>query len=1186
MKRRIEQLLNGIFEYEPPRMQISTERIELKVRRGDRYRGSFELESTTRKKIKGFLYSSGTRMAYGPSGFSGLQEKITYEFDSAGLEEGDVTEGVFTICSNVGEYRIPYKVTVYGSSSKEAGMGLLSLDELGRMAKEDFQKAYLAFLSPGFSKMLREKAGKFLPLYEGLTGTSPSYRSLEEFLIATGQKEPVKIVLERASQELYGISQSVKESVTLTKNTWGFLKLDITADAPFLKIERPVVTADEFIGSTYSLDYLIDAGKLHAGRNYGRIMLKSPFRTWKFEITVYREGKKQGTGTLLAQHRQVGQMLSLYVDFRLKRRNIHQWIQKSQESLDAYRKAGGKDTMLELFQAQLYFAEDRADEACLLLNGLDEHKEKLNTPEILGYYLYLTTFYNQDPKYVDYAEERVATLFLQNQDNWKLQWFLLYLRDTYRKHPAEKLEAIKRQYLYGCSSRIMYLEAYYVLEKFPMLLKKLDSFELRVLRFICREGLMSRDLSMQISDLAGRYREYSESLSEILACCYRQFPTKALLQSVCSLLIKAHKTGKDYFSWYEKAVEADLRITGLYEYYVESMDGTCTGPLPRMIRMYFSYNNTLSYQKKASIYANVIRNRKEDPKTYQSYRPAMEKFMLDQLLAGRVNEDLALIYRTFLNRSMLNRRLADCLVKILFTYEVCCSAPIARQVVVSHLALKQEQCVALTEGKAFVQIYSEDHQLFFLDEEENRYAHLTDCQVKKVLDEPEFLQYCRELSPASPGLVLHTCAGAGGSRPVNEKNMESFWNLLAIEEVRESSKEEVRQLLLDYYYENQSEPTLYEFLHRIDYSVFIRTDKQKLVELLAGEGMCREAFELLRVYGTEQVGSICLVRICSRTVLDREYAQDDMLTALCHCCFEQGKYDETVLRYLVRWYDGPVEEMKKLWRISRKFELEAYELEEKILLMLLFMRTGAADTEEIFDSYRRSMGKQKLIEAYLIYRSYDYFVKEVPVQEPVFTQLACRLEKGEELEEICRLALLRWYSERAGEQSGLDEKQQFRAGKLLEEFCHRGMYFAFYGKFGQDFGRAFGIEDKCFAEYRTNPEATVILQYRIEQGDGEVTAEGAEPLRNVYEGIFVKEVTLFQGELYSYRITEELDGRILENPEEVLIWEGTSQGKRSRYDLINRLETSLDQGDLEEARADILLYREQEALAKELFPLV
>ncbi len=1182
LKRRIEQLLNGIFEYEAPELKLSTKQIDLKVRKGDRYRGSFEIESTTRKKVKGFLYASGTRMAYGPSSFSSLQEKITFEFDSAGLQEGDVSEGAFTVCSNVGEYQIPYRVTILAGGTKEAKEQAENLEDFAVLAKADFQKAYVAFVSQGFRKMLSRKERDLLPLYDGLMKSSLSYRTLEEFLIGAGKKEPVSITMERTCDTFLNLTQPTRESVALTKSTWGFLRLDISSDAEFLKVERQVVTADEFIGSTYTLDYVIDTEALHRGRNYGRIFLKSPFHTWEYVVTVCQEERKPGLRLLPAQHREVGRILEYYVDFRLKRKNIHEWLNLSQEALDRYHKAGGTNPMMELFQAQLYFAADRADEGCLLLNELDQHKEKLEAPEAYGYYLYLTTFYNKDPKYVDYVEEQMEGLLMQHQDNWKLQWFLLYLRDTYRQHPARKLEAIQRQYLYGCSSRIMYLEAYFVLEKFPMLLKRLEAFELQVLGFICRQDLMSKEISMQISDLAGRYQEYSDKLFEILNCCYEKYPTRALLQAICSILIKAHKTGSEYFSWYEKGVEADLRVTGLYEYYVESMDGSYTGPLPKMIRMYFSYQNTLSYQKKACVYANVIRNRVEDPKTYQTYRPAIEKFMLDQLKACRVNQDLALIYRTFLNKGMLNRRLADCLVKVLFTYEIQCKVPMIRQAAVFHSALKQEQCVSLNEGKANVQLYTGDYQILLIDEEENRYARPKDYELVRLLEDEELLGYCRELSPSSPGMILHECGQIRERQPINAQHMESFWNLLSLEDVKESCKEQVRQSLLDYYYKNQAEPTLYEFLHRIDYGLFIKTDKRKLVELLAAEGMCREAFELLKIYGPEQVGTIALVRICSRTILDREDAQDEMLTALCHCCFEQGKYDETVLTYLLHYYDGPIEQMKKLWRVSRQFELDAYRLEEKILLMVLFMRTGAEDTEEIFDSYRRKMGKKKWLEAYLIYRSYDYFVKEVSVKKQVFDQLERWYERGEALEEVCKLALLRYYASLEKR----EEKQEDCVRKLLEECCQKGMCFSFFHRFGPHLGRTYGFWDKSFVEYRTRPDASVSIRYRIEQESGEVTAEGAEPLRNLYEGIFVREVTLFQGEMLIYHIQEEVDGKMEEKTEEILIWEGNSEGKTTRYDLINRLEKALECKDMEQAKQVTLRYLEQEALAKELFPIV
>lgn len=80
---------------------------------------------------------------------------------------------------------------------------------------------------------------------------------------------------------------------------------------------------------------------------------------------------------------------------------------------------------------------------------------------------------------------------------------------------------------------------------------------------------------------------------------------------------------------------------GFTEYYIESMEDPIEKPLPQIIRQYFSYNNTLDYRKKAFVYANVIRNKDKDPKAYQSYRPAMEKFMVDELMLGHINDDLA-----------------------------------------------------------------------------------------------------------------------------------------------------------------------------------------------------------------------------------------------------------------------------------------------------------------------------------------------------------------------------------------------------------------------------------------------------------------------------------------------------------------------------------------------------------------
>ena len=111
-----------------------------------------------------------------------------------------------------------------------------------------------------------------------------------------------------------------------------------------------------------------------------------------------------------------------------------------------------------------------------------------------------------------------------------------------------------------------------------------------------------------------------------------------------------------------------LRLTGLYEYYAESMGKDRSGLLPQMIRMYFSYDNSsLDYEKRAVLYKNIIENKYKDEKTYDHYRASIEKFMVDQLAKGRMNRELACIYQEFLNASMLNTKMAENLSHALFT---------------------------------------------------------------------------------------------------------------------------------------------------------------------------------------------------------------------------------------------------------------------------------------------------------------------------------------------------------------------------------------------------------------------------------------------------------------------------------------------------------------------------------------
>ena len=92
------------------------------------------------------------------------------------------------------------------------------------------------------------------------------------------------------------------------------------------------------------------------------------------------------------------------------------------------------------------------------------------------------------------------------------------------------------------------------------------------------------------------------------------------------------------------AVRAELKIQqAWYEYYIETMSRNYQKVLPKVIRLYFGYNNTLSDQRRAFIYSNIIRNKETDKETYQAYKQNMEAFACDKIKEGRMNEDFAVV---------------------------------------------------------------------------------------------------------------------------------------------------------------------------------------------------------------------------------------------------------------------------------------------------------------------------------------------------------------------------------------------------------------------------------------------------------------------------------------------------------------------------------------------------------------
>ena len=1163
MKNQMIDLLNEKFTYAPEKLHLSVDQIEQSVPEGKHYRGTFAVGLASGKQIQGYLYSTNERVRFSPEYFIGRRETVAYEMDTSGLRAGERIQGAFVICVAGGEYTLPYSLQITGNPAEEQKVRKMSPEAFTALAKEDFAGAYGLFASEQFREIIKDWDPMAAALYEGIAGQPFRFYSLEQFLVGMGQKEPVTLSAQNNYVYLNAPGQNEREEILLTKHTWGFAHIQISCDAPFLTIERPEVTTEEFVGSTYSLGFVVNTEKLHKGRNFARIRIRTQCREQICAVEIRNAPALSAKKKERRVRQEIVRLSDAYTDYRCRRTQTGEWAGISLNCLDNIRREGCEHIFFELYRAYILFLSGDSIEAQVCLSELTRRREELVIPQWKGCYLYLTTFSNPDKSYVDYVKEEIRDLFLANRENWLLQWLMLYLcADTFR-NDSERLDAIRRQYICGCKNPVLYLEAWEILKREPLMLRAMEPFEIHLLGFLCKERLLDNEICGQAAQLAARVPAYHALLYKTLAGCYEQFPSRNLLAAICSLLMKGHKNGPQYAKWFELGVKQDIRLAGLYEYYAQTAQDLNVRELPQAVRMYFSYNNTLGYLKKAAIYANVVRARTKDPQTFEAYRSTMERFMEEQLLEGRINEDLALLYEALLTRFVMDERLAPGLSKVLFSYEVSCQNPEIHHVIVVHSQLRREQRVQFFDGKAYVQKYGPNSCILLEDADGVRYADTSLYTVKRLLTRTAFEDYCRSRSAVPEELLLSDLAK---ETEVTRENAARFVQLMSLERLRDDYREAIQEKLLVYFSGHPYADGLREYLEKAKYEPLLPRYIAELTELLVSEGMTRKAYQIVRGYGAEHVETNTLVRLCSRCVSQEGGQEDGYLLALCARCFLRGKYDE-----------APVETMKALWDAGRRFELEDFVLEEKILATVLYTQSGMEGTEEIFDSYRKKQGNEKLCRAYLIFMAYCYFVKEIKLAPPLPEQIEKMALKKTDAPRVCQLALLRYYAY----EDRLNEEQEKYLYALLNKFTAQGLYFRFYQRLPAKLLRYFHLHDKYILEYRTDPASHVTLHYRLNEDK-----EQAIPMKHVYEGIFIREFTLFYHDrLEWYLEVENGDHTERTARQTILCGRRAHRGNTGRFELINRLAEAQQRGDREQQAAIRDQYVGQQYLVETLFTI-
>ncbi|MCR4648741.1 MAG: DUF5717 family protein [Lachnospiraceae bacterium] len=1173
---------NFDFSVHSGNVDFSTERIEFVFVEDDIRDGSFTISCNGDTPILGVCQSNNPRMRVITSQFKGFECTIEFEFDATGMEPQDVSKGEFILLTDKGEYTLPF-ICVREMNFINSTLGhIKNLFHFANLARTNWNEAVNVFYSNDFSSILIGGDAQYKSLYRGLSENVLNEQNIDEFLVAIKKKDRIDYKLETNEIKVVNPKSEIAKKIKLTKNTWGYVNIDIKSEGNFVFIPCNHFTCDDFDNDTLEIEVRIIPEFLKQGRNFGKVYIATNKENFDIDIICDNECKDITKHENFVFRKALDKLLRLYLDFSLDRMSEDDWCKQSLKIAETVKGTREHDLLAALFKAQIFIISKKEREAARILDGVDEviESERLSN-ETYGYYLYITSLLSKDADIVNRSLKKIRKYYAKDMGNPVLSWLILYLTEEFYTRTEKKYEFLIEQYRYGNNSPLLYIEALTILNDNPSLLIKLEDYEEAVLRFGLKYKAISVNLGERIQFFVSRQKEFKQIWFDILKYQYSYMPSKELLNTIVTYLCKGNKIGSEYFEWYSLGIQAELRITRLYEFYMDSLPADYNKDLPRMVMMYFAYQNDLDYRKKAFLYHNVLTRKAKYPEIAVSYRETLEAFAREQIKEKHINEDLLFIYGKVMNPDFVNEDNANECVTLQFMRRVKVPEGV-RRVILLHDKIIGEQRFTAENGLVYCPIYSKDYCLFYEDIHGNRQVIPEENVSEAILNNPMLLEKIAHLVKDKIGLIMCRVESAYSYDLINEDNIFDYERLLHSDVITYTYKKVIVKGLLEYYFDNDYYSELEDILKSVKPEIFEGPEKGKFVQILVARGMYDTAFAILEQFGVEHIEIKSILRLVSRLLERTDFEENERLIAYAQYAYREGKYDGNILAYLEQHFRGSVKELKSLCKDCESFGLDTFILVENILIQILFTNTFCSDKIKYLDQFVEMQGSLDLEKSFLAQCAYDYFVKDTVTDDYIFERIERLLLDNEKVNRVSKLALLKFYS--------YVEKENWNKvliDRLINEELEKKVCFPFFLTFQTIVRNLQSYTDYSFVEYRGNPNGHVVIHYCVEHDDGAATEYRKEEMSHFYSGIFVKSFILFCGDTVQYYITEENQNMEQLTQSSILTrTESESESKPWRFTALNDCIIAKQMDDYATVEEDLLSYMEKDFLTRELFKTI
>ncbi len=1107
MKEKIGLFAKGIFSYERPALSLSVEKLNLSVSTGSKVRGSFIVSSTGARPFKGIAFCDESLLTFDDPAFHGVENTLTFTIDATHLDAGDKIKGIIVVVTEFGEVHVPFTCLV-SSLSCNSSLGPVSdIFQFANLAQTDWTEAKNLFKSDMFPTVFSGTSQKAELAIRALKGCNNISLSVEEFLIALRKKRVVNVSVDREELEFDSPEECEGGcTVTLTKDSWGYVQLGCEAEGDFVKPGARVIWTDDFEGNTCNLTFEIDKEKLRPGRNFGSLTLSSLRGDNVIDITCRKESAKRRT--LLIKSRIRHDMISVavaYVRYRFGKIPAGRFTSEVEtvlEGLKPLRSETIYDRLLDIYALAVSGKAFRAD--TLLRNILDEEEWRGSEPAIYGSVLFLEAMIRrEDPRAVT---EHLRRVYEQSGDPFVM--VLCVLSDEFRTIlPEHAYEMLKESAQSTILSIPVITEAALILTRRPEVIREIGIFDIKALDMALENRALQKKGAQTVSYVASRCKKAGRLHINVFEKLYEQFQLPEVLEALCHIVMVSDERSARTYGILLRGCREHVREVGIFEECVKSLAAAeDEEPADQILTAYFEKGIDVSDEVKAAFFANVARHRDKIPGVSPAFNMLMREFAIEGMREGRTDRNYAALYNDLHGLEKLPADAVAMLPKIVFKWKVSqIGMPRVANVVVIHRQIAGEQHYPVVNGEALIDIYTDEHILCFEDADGSR---LLECEheTERLITNDELVEFCIENCTDDEFVALNIC--------VTKKTIEATRRCRENDRLSEEFRLVCTKRLIGYFYDNLEGDMMESYLVGLDLSRLSRKERGTMIELMINRELYSLAFKNIELYGCYDIDIRKLARLVSKLISSRSEVDDhNLLLAICAKVFKAGNADKNVLSLLATHYNGDCETTYAIWKKSVDEGVDTTDIEERLLAQLLFTESDMNYSRTVFKHYYSHRGSGKLVKAFISYYAYGCLLYDRPPDEEMLMLMMreCEYDRND----VCVLALLKIYSSR----SSFTDQEKVFIEKELERMEGKNRVFPFFSKFSGKIAVPHTIRDRYYIEYHTEPGKQVFIDYRICKGE-EPDEFIHEQMHDAGYGIFVKEVTLFCDESVQYYITE------------------------------------------------------------------